>query len=135
MAAVAAVFLLPPVFELTDGDGWAGAAGLAYPLCDLVLTGFAVVLWGTGRWRFDTWLALAVGFALIAVGDSFYVVAQAGDGWAPGSTRRSAATPPDRSCSPSRRGARGRRRRDTLGERTRGAADRVHRDGVRARLL
>ena len=85
VAAVAAVFLLPPVFELAVGGGWESAVGLAYPLSDLLLTGFAVVLWGAGRWRLDTWLALAVGFALIAVSDGVYVVAQTGAGWLPGS--------------------------------------------------
>ena len=85
VAAVAAVFLVPPVFEPVIGDGWESAARLAYPLADLLLTGFAVVLWGAGRWRRDAWLALAVGFAGIAVSDSVYVLAQTGDGWTPGS--------------------------------------------------
>jgi diguanylate cyclase (GGDEF)-like protein len=85
VAAVAAVFLLPPVLELAMGEGWESAAQLAYPLSDLLLTGFAVVLWGAGRWRLDTWLALAVGFALIAVSDGAYVIAQTGGGWLPGS--------------------------------------------------
>jgi diguanylate cyclase len=79
VAAVAAVFVLPPVVEVSAG------AGVAYPLCDLVLTGFAVVLWGAGRWRLDAWCALAAGFALIAIGDGAYLVAQAGEGWDPGS--------------------------------------------------
>jgi diguanylate cyclase (GGDEF)-like protein len=79
VAAVAAVFVLPPVVELSAG------AGVAYLLCDLVLTGFAVVLWGAGRWRLDAWCALAAGFALIAIGDGAYLVAQAGEGWDPGS--------------------------------------------------
>ena len=85
VAAVAAVFLLPPIFEPVVGEGWETAARLAYPLADLLLTGFAVVLWGAGRWRRDAWLALALGFALIAVSDSVYVLAQTGDGWTPGS--------------------------------------------------
>jgi diguanylate cyclase (GGDEF)-like protein len=83
VAAVAAVFVLPPVLELTSGS--ATAARVAYPLAGLILTGFAVVLWGAGRWRLDTWCALAAGFALIAIGDSAYVVAQAAGGWDPGS--------------------------------------------------
>jgi hypothetical protein len=85
VAAAATVFLLPPVFDLTVAAGWTGAARLGYPLGDLLLMGFAVVLWGTGNWRLDSWLAIASGFALIAVSDSIYVVAQAGDGWTPGS--------------------------------------------------
>ena len=59
VAAVAAVFLLPPIFEPVVGEGWETAARLAYPLADLLLTGFAVVLWGAGRWRFDAWFGLA----------------------------------------------------------------------------
>ena len=85
VAAVAAVFILSPVVEVAAGAGPATAAQLAYPLFDLVLTGFAVVLWGAGRWRFDAWCALAAGFACIAIGDSAYVVAQSGEGWDPGS--------------------------------------------------
>ena len=79
-------FLLPPILRTRAvGGGWESAARLAYPLADLVLTGFAVVLWGAGRWRFDAWFGLAAGFALIAVSDSVYVLAQTGEGWAPGS--------------------------------------------------
>jgi diguanylate cyclase (GGDEF)-like protein len=84
LAAAAAVFLLPSVADLSLAAGWAGVAGLAYPLCDFLLAGFAVVLWGSGRWRLDSWLAIGAGFALIAVSDTLYVVAQAGDGWVPG---------------------------------------------------
>ena len=40
-----------PIFEPVLGEGWETAARLAYPLADLLLTGFAVVLWGAGRWR------------------------------------------------------------------------------------
>jgi len=86
VAAVAAVFLLHPIVEMSAGKGWASAAHLAYPLCDLLLMGFAVVLWGAGRWRLDAWFGLAAGFALIAMSDGVYVAAQAGEGWTPGST-------------------------------------------------
>ena len=86
VAAVAAVFVLHPIVEMTAGQGWASAAHLAYPLCDLLLMGFAVVLWGAGRWRLDAWFGLAAGFALIAMSDGVYVAAQAGEGWTPGST-------------------------------------------------
>jgi diguanylate cyclase (GGDEF)-like protein len=86
VAAVAAVFLLHPIVEMTQGQGWVSAVHLAYPLCDLLLIGFAVVLWGASRWRLDAWFGLAAGFALIATSDGVYVAAQAGDGWTPGST-------------------------------------------------
>jgi diguanylate cyclase (GGDEF)-like protein len=85
VAAAAASFVLGPVFALTVAAGWQSVAGLAYPLFDLVLMGFAVVLWGAGRWRLDAWLGLACGFALIAVSDALYVVDQLGQGWTPGS--------------------------------------------------
>jgi diguanylate cyclase (GGDEF)-like protein len=85
VAAAAASFVLGPVFALTVATGWQSVARLAYPLFDLVLMGFAVVLWGAGRWRLDAWLGLAAGFALIAVSDALYVVAQLGQGWTPGS--------------------------------------------------
>ena len=86
VAAVAAVFVLHPIVEITTGQGWTSAAHLAYPLGDLLLLGFAVVLWGAGGWRLDAWFALAAAFALLAMSDGVYVAAQAGDGWTPGST-------------------------------------------------
>ena len=84
VTALCAVFVLHPVLDLTVDQGMASAVRLAYPTFDLLLTGFAVVLWGVGGWRFDTWLLLAAGFAVIGVCDSFYVV-QAGQEWTPGS--------------------------------------------------
>ena len=89
VAAVAAVFVLPPDLRARAvGEGWATAARLAYPLADLLLTGFAVVLWGAGRWRLDAWLGLALGFALIAVSDSVYVARADGGRLDPGLARR-----------------------------------------------
>ena len=46
--------------------------------------GFAVALWGAGRWRLDAWFAFASAFALIAVCDVVYIAAQTGEGWTPG---------------------------------------------------
>jgi diguanylate cyclase (GGDEF)-like protein len=84
VAAVCAVFLLDPILETSAGAGWTGAAQLAYTVFDLLLMGFAVALWGAGRWRLDTWFALASAFALIAVCDVVYLAAQTGEGWTPG---------------------------------------------------
>ena len=84
VAALSAVFLLDPIVEMSAGEGWEGAAQLAYPLFDLLLMGFAVALWGAGRWRLDAWFALASAFALIAVCDVVYIAAQTGEGWMPG---------------------------------------------------
>jgi hypothetical protein len=67
-------------------EDWASAAHLAYPLGDLLLMGFAVVLWGAGGWRIDTWFALAAAFALIALSDAIYVAAQLNGGWTPGTS-------------------------------------------------
>jgi diguanylate cyclase (GGDEF)-like protein len=86
VAAVGAVFLLHPIVEGIHGRGMATAAHLAYPVCDLLLMGCAVVLWGAGRWRFDAWFGLAAGFAIIAMCDGVYVAAQTGTGWTPGTT-------------------------------------------------
>ena len=84
VAAVAAVFLLHPVVAM--GEEWVTAVHLAYPLGDLLLMGFAVVLWGAGGWRLDAWFWLAAAFALIGMSDSVYVAAQSGEGWNPGTT-------------------------------------------------
>ena len=132
VAAVAAVFVLQPVVELTTGQGWVGAAQLAYPLGDLLLVGFAVVLWGAGGWRLDAWFGLAAGFAFIAVSDSVYVAAQTAEGWMPGTTSDLGyavgslllAGAAWRSPQPTEHGSADRARR---------AADRVHRRLVRAR--
>ena len=105
VAAVAAVFVLQPVVELTTGHGWVGAAQLAYPLGDLLLVGFAVVLWGAGGWRLDAWFGLAAGFAFIAVSDATTWrrrPPRAGCRARPATS----ATPSARCCSPAPRGAR-----------------------------
>ena len=86
VAALAAVFALHPILATSVGENWASAAHLAYPLGDLLLMGFAVVLWGAGGWRIDAWFGLAAAFALIAMSDAIYVAAQLNGGWAPGSS-------------------------------------------------
>ena len=86
VAALAAVFALDPILGATVGETWASAAHLAYPLGDLLVMGFAVVLWGAGGWRIDAWFWLAAAFALIATSDGIYVAAQLGGGWTPGSS-------------------------------------------------
>jgi diguanylate cyclase (GGDEF)-like protein len=86
VAALAAVFALDPILATSVRESWASAAHLAYPLGDLLLMGFAVVLWGAGGWRIDTWFGLAAAFALIAMSDAIYVTAQLGAGWTPGTS-------------------------------------------------
>ena len=98
---------------MSGGESWASAAQLAYPLGDLLLMGFAVVLWGAGGWRIDAWFGLAAAFALIAMSDAIYVAAQTGGGWTPGTLQRPRLR---------RRLAADRRRRLGLARRTAGEA-------------
>jgi diguanylate cyclase (GGDEF)-like protein len=86
VAALAAVFALHPILATSVGESWASAAHLAYPLGDLLLMGFAVVLWGANGWRIDAWFGLAAAFALIGMSDAIYVAAQLSGGWTPGSS-------------------------------------------------
>ena len=62
-------------------------------LGDLLLMGFAVVLWGAGGWRIDAWFGLAAAFALIAMSDAIYVAAQLGGGGRPAPPTTSAMPP------------------------------------------
>lgn len=85
VAAVAAALLFEPGFEVAVDNGAASVARLAYPLGDLVLLGFVSVVWALSSRRLASWwLLLAAGFALLAVGDSVYVVQAAKGDWAPG---------------------------------------------------
>ena len=74
-----------PVFDLTVENGAASAARLAYPLGDLLCVGFVVVVWSLSGRRFDGfWALLGSGFALLALGDSVYVVQAAAGTYEPG---------------------------------------------------
>ena len=85
VAAVVAAVLLQPVFGVTVDNGAASVARLAYPLGDLISCGFIVVVWALSSRRLSSfWLLLGTGFALLAFGDSFYVVLAARGEWAPG---------------------------------------------------
>jgi diguanylate cyclase (GGDEF)-like protein len=85
VAAVAAALLFQPLFDVTVSHGVESIVRLAYPLGDLLVLGFVVVLWSLSNRRLDGCVALlGFGFALLAVGDSGYVVQAARGEWAPG---------------------------------------------------
>jgi diguanylate cyclase (GGDEF)-like protein len=85
VAAVAAAVVFEPVFDVTVAGGMADAARLAYPIGDLLPIGFVAVIWALSGWRIDrSWALLGLGFAMLAVADSVYVVEAASSSWAPG---------------------------------------------------
>jgi hypothetical protein len=49
VTAFCAVFVLHPTFDVIVDNGTASALRLAYPTFDLLITGFAVVLWASGE--------------------------------------------------------------------------------------
>jgi diguanylate cyclase (GGDEF)-like protein len=85
VAALVAAIVFEPLMGVTVEHGAASVARLGYPLGDLVGLGFVVVVAClSGRAIQPFWVLLGAGFALLAVGDSTYVV-QAGTGsWTPG---------------------------------------------------
>ena len=85
VVALAAATLFEPGLDLGGASGTAALAQLAYPLGDLVLVGFTCVLWSlTGFRLWSCWSLLVVGFTLLAVGDSTYVVAAGNGEWTAG---------------------------------------------------
>ena len=85
VAALVAAFVFDPVFGLTVAHGEAAVARLAYPVADLVAVGVVIAVWSVGGRRTDRfWALFGLGFALLAVADSVYVVQAAHDTWAPG---------------------------------------------------
>ena len=85
VAALAAAVVFEPVFAMTVDHGAASVARLGYPLGDLACVGFVVMAWSLSGRRFDPfWALVGSGFALLAVGDSVYVVEAANGAWAPG---------------------------------------------------
>ncbi len=131
VAAVAAVFVLHTGAGST-GEDWAAVAHLAYPLGDLLLMGFAVVLWGAGGWRFDAWFGLAAGLRADRHERRRLRRRAGGRGLDARARPPTSATPSACCCSPARRGAHaaGPRRPPAGGPRR--AADRVHRRRLRA---
>jgi diguanylate cyclase (GGDEF)-like protein len=85
VAALVAAVVFDPVFSVTVANGAGSMARLAYPVGDLLGVGVVIVVWGIGGRRLDPfWALLGAGFALLAAGDSFYVVQAARGEWVPG---------------------------------------------------
>jgi diguanylate cyclase (GGDEF)-like protein len=74
VAALAAAVVFEPVRESTGGSFAAVAVNLAYPLADLTLAAFLVVLFAFERWRpsREGWL-LAIALAILTVADSIFL--------------------------------------------------------------
>ena len=85
VAATVAAAVFDPVFDMTVQGGAENIARLAYPLGDLVMVGVVIAVWSvTGRRLSQLWASLGLGFCLLAIGDSAYVVQAAHGTWAPG---------------------------------------------------
>jgi diguanylate cyclase (GGDEF)-like protein len=85
VAATVAAIVFDSVFEVTVSGGAASIARLAYPVGDLVMVGVVIAVWSVGGRRLSPlWAALGLGFGLLALGDSAYVVQAAHGTWAPG---------------------------------------------------
>lgn len=85
VGAVALVFFFPAIEQATGGTTAAIATNLAYPLADAVLmmivaSGIIIV----GRYPGPSWMALTIGFAIFALGDTVYVFQVATDTYKPG---------------------------------------------------
>jgi diguanylate cyclase (GGDEF)-like protein len=86
IAALVAALVFDPVFEVAAAGGAETVARLAYPVGDLVAVGVVSVVWTIARRRTDLlWILLGLGFALLAMADSTYVVQAARGDWTPGS--------------------------------------------------
>jgi two-component system cell cycle response regulator len=85
IAAVATAIVFDTVLGAVGGSKWAVATNLTYPLADGVLIALVVVVlaasgWAAGR----AWAMIAIGFAVFAVSDSFYLYQTAVGSYAPG---------------------------------------------------
>jgi two-component system, cell cycle response regulator len=80
--AVAVAF---PAFHVTSTDTFEMATNLAYPVLDVVLLSFVIVVFGLSGWRPGRrWTLIGVGLAAMAVSDGVYLVAAAGGSYAEG---------------------------------------------------
>ena len=74
LAAVVGALMFPIVIDTTGGATMTVATNMAYPIVDLALLGLVGCVIGGMGWRADwSWRLLAVGFALFAVADTFYL--------------------------------------------------------------
>ncbi len=73
------------VASATGATGPAMAVNLAYPLGDLLLIALLVGMAGLNGWRLrGGWGLIAVGFAMFAIADCFYLYGTATGSWQPG---------------------------------------------------
>ena len=74
VGAVGAALVLEPVIHTTHGTLASVATNLAYPLGDLLLIGFVIVVFALTGWRPGrTWLLVGAGFTMLAIADSIYL--------------------------------------------------------------
>lgn len=75
---VCATFVVQPVTASVEGDVWAVAINLAYPVFDLVLLGVVVGAVAMSGWRLDwTWTLLGAGIVAFWTADTLYLIATA----------------------------------------------------------
>jgi diguanylate cyclase len=79
-AAFASIPFLATIEGADGGSAWEVAANLAYPVCDIVLTGGLFGCWALTGFRTDrTWVLLLAGMALFTVGDAVGMLELLGD--------------------------------------------------------
>jgi two-component system, cell cycle response regulator len=84
-ASAFAIAVALPAFGAVDGDTLELATALAYPVLDIVLLSFVIVVFGLSGWRPGRrWTLLGVGLAAMAVSDGAYLVATARGTYATG---------------------------------------------------
>ena len=85
IAAVATAIVFDTVLRAVGGSRWAVATNLTYPLADGVLIALVVVVLAASGWVAGrAWAMIAIGFAVFAVSDSFYLYQSAVGSYAPG---------------------------------------------------
>jgi diguanylate cyclase (GGDEF)-like protein len=86
VAALAAALVLPTLMTQNAGAAAAAVAtNIAYPVFDIVLLGFVVIVFGLTGWRPDrVWLLLGLGMACSGIADSWYLYQVAAGTYAEG---------------------------------------------------
>ena len=85
IAALATAIVFDTVLRAVGGSKWAVATNLTYPLADGVLIALVVVVLAVSGWVAGrAWALIALGFAVFAVSDSFYLYQSAVGSYVPG---------------------------------------------------
>jgi diguanylate cyclase (GGDEF)-like protein len=85
IAALATAIVFDTVLHAVGGSKWAVATNLTYPLADGVLIALVVVVLAVSGWVAGrAWAVIALGFAVFAVSDSFYLYQSAVGSYVPG---------------------------------------------------